>query len=100
MEYVYDFILYIRWHISQIEFDNPFVSAMIIFMVVFSVFKRWFLIVLTLMLIVLGMGVKYFFEVKEYSLDLTTKTCMAVYITGGLFIIAIAVYDFFYKRRL
>ncbi len=99
MEYVYDFIKYIHWHISQIKFDNPFVSAVIIFTVIFSVFKRWFLVLLTLMLIVLGMGVKYFFEVKEYSIDLTTKTCIAVYITGGVFIITIAIYDFFYKRR-
>ena len=100
MDRILDFLDYLYWSIGELELRNPIVSIVIIFLALFSLFKRWMLVILILLLIVFGMGIEYFLLELEYSETIIPKICFAFYNIGAVFIFIIVVYDFFFRRKV
>ena len=100
MDRFLDFIDYIYWTLRDLDVRSPFITAVIIFLAIFALFKRWMLVTLILLLVVLGIGVEYFLFEYEYAESVILKICFTFYNIGGIFIVIIAVYDFFFRRKV
>ena len=100
MERFLDFLDYLYWSIRHSDFKSPIVSVVIIFLAVFSLFKRWILVTLLLLLIVFGIGSEYLLLEMEYSEDIIPKICFIIYGLGAIFMVVVAVYDFFFRGKV
>jgi hypothetical protein len=85
--------------LREINWNDPKVSVVLSLLALLSIFRKWRLVVMLLLLVALGKGLRYFLVTEGMLGDRVGQICMVFYLMGGIFIFIVAVIQFFFSEK-
>ena len=85
--------------IQGIDWNDPKISLILSLLAVLAVLRKWRLVMMMVLLIAFGKGLRYFLVTEGILEDRVSQVCMIFYLLGGIFIFVVAVVEFFIGEK-
>ncbi len=85
--------------LQEIDWGDPKVSVVLSLLGILGILRKWKLVIMLVLLIALGTGLRYFLVTEGMLSDRVGQICVAFYILGGIFIFIVALIQFFFSEK-
>ncbi len=92
-----DYFDYAIRFINEIDWKDPKVALILVLLSIFALLRKWSLLLTLLFLIVFGEGLYYILSKRGYPASMLEDIGLGIYIGCGIFLVAVAFYNFFLK---
>ncbi len=89
-----DFIAGIMEHLRNLNLENP-AMFLIVFLAALAVFRRWGVLLLTLLVIVLGWGAQDLIIMNIQTDNRVVSLPLVIYSAGGVLVVLLSLWSFY-----